>query len=208
MLRCNLSVLLAERNLKITQVSKDTGISRTTLTALINNRSQGIQFDTINTLCNYLKITPDKLMSYLPLEIEISDIDILGGEILKLDLNIIKNSNSTICPLTGLCGFIFEDSTELLTCDDFSNPSNKKYNLIISIFLIDSETNYEEYELIEVKRKNQILINAFNTLTIPFIEDIQNSITDKIVSMLKCPKGLNRVVFTWCDELTNSTNIK
>ena len=75
MLRCNLAVLLAERGLKITAVSSDTKISRTTLTALANNYSQGIQFDTMNTLCNYLQITPDKLFLYSPINIEFTGAD-------------------------------------------------------------------------------------------------------------------------------------
>ncbi|EMB9041042.1 helix-turn-helix transcriptional regulator, partial [Listeria monocytogenes] len=34
MIHNNLSVLLAERNIKITRVAKDTGISRSTITAI------------------------------------------------------------------------------------------------------------------------------------------------------------------------------
>lgn len=78
MIKCNLPVLLAERGLKITKLSNDTGISRTTLTSLSNNYSQGIQFDTLNKICNYLKITPGELFLYVPFEInfnfEYSDI--------------------------------------------------------------------------------------------------------------------------------------
>lgn len=55
MLKCNLAILLAKKGLRVTKVSKDTGISRTTLTALVNNSSKGIQFETIDTLCQYLK---------------------------------------------------------------------------------------------------------------------------------------------------------
>lgn len=69
MIKCNLPVLLAERGLKITKLSNDTGISRTTLTSLSNNYSQGIQFDTLNKICNYLKITPGELFLYVPFEI-------------------------------------------------------------------------------------------------------------------------------------------
>lgn len=69
MIKCNLPVLLAERGLKITKLSNDTGISRTTLTSLSNNYSQGIQFDTLNKICNYLKITPGELFLYAPFEI-------------------------------------------------------------------------------------------------------------------------------------------
>ena len=71
MLKCNLTVLLAERNLKITKVSADTGISRTTLTSLANNYSQGIQFDTLNVLCSYLRITPADFFCYFPFEVDV-----------------------------------------------------------------------------------------------------------------------------------------
>lgn len=70
MLICNLAVLLAERGKNISTVSSDTGISRTTLTALSSNKSAGIQFETVNTLCSYLNISPGDLFLYSPIEIE------------------------------------------------------------------------------------------------------------------------------------------
>lgn len=72
MLKCNLAVLLAERKLKISKVSADTGISRTTLTALSSNQSQGIQFDTLNTICAYLRVTPAEFFCYAPFEFKTS----------------------------------------------------------------------------------------------------------------------------------------
>ena len=62
MIKINLAVLLAERGLKITELSKQTGISRPTLTALYYNQSKGIQFDTLDSLCDHLKVKPDKLI--------------------------------------------------------------------------------------------------------------------------------------------------
>ena len=49
MIVSNLPVLLAERGLKIAEVSRDTKLSRTTLTALSsrNHMAKGIQFDTL-----------------------------------------------------------------------------------------------------------------------------------------------------------------
>lgn len=76
LIRCNLAVLLAEQNLKITTVSKETGISRTTLTALSNNHGQGIQFDTLNTLCKYLDVSPEQLLSYHPTDITVFDVEV------------------------------------------------------------------------------------------------------------------------------------
>lgn len=69
MLIPNLSVLLAERRLTLSRVSQDTHISRTTLTALASRSAKGIQFDTLNTLCQYLKVTPDALFAYRPFDL-------------------------------------------------------------------------------------------------------------------------------------------
>lgn len=76
MIKCNLAVLLAERNIKISELSKRTGISRTTLTALAQNHSKGIQFDTFDTLCSYLKIYPNELFIQEVLEYDFTVIDI------------------------------------------------------------------------------------------------------------------------------------
>ena len=48
------SALLGGRLLKITKVSDDTGISRTTLTGLYYRRSKAISFDVLDRLCGYL----------------------------------------------------------------------------------------------------------------------------------------------------------
>lgn len=69
MIKNNFKTLMAERNYKITRVSNDTGISRTTLTALSQEMSKGVQLDTLNTLCNYFSITPCEFFSYIPYDI-------------------------------------------------------------------------------------------------------------------------------------------
>lgn len=48
------SVVLAERLLKITQVSRDTGISRTTLTNLYYRRAEAVSLEVLDKLCKYL----------------------------------------------------------------------------------------------------------------------------------------------------------
>ena len=59
--RIRLWELMAERSLKITQVSKDTGLSRPTLNNIKFNRIKAIQMNTIDILCNYFRITPGEL---------------------------------------------------------------------------------------------------------------------------------------------------
>lgn len=65
-IRNNLAVLMAERRLKITQVSHETGISRTALVDVYYNRSKMIRISTIDSLCQYLKITPGEFFVYDP----------------------------------------------------------------------------------------------------------------------------------------------
>lgn len=96
MLLVNLNVLLAERNLRISKVSKDTGISRTTLTALCNNLSQGIQFETLNTLCSYLSISPTQFFTYLPLDYTLY-IERQNANCSIANFSITANKRTTDC---------------------------------------------------------------------------------------------------------------
>lgn len=61
--RIKLRELLAERNVTITQVHNDTGISRTTLHGLTKEESKSVQVSTLTTLCNYFDITPGELFT-------------------------------------------------------------------------------------------------------------------------------------------------
>lgn len=91
MIDSNLAVLLAERNLKITKVSRDTGISRTTLTSLCYDYSGGIKFDTLNILCKYLGVTPAEFFSYSQYDYE---IEWLGRADLEETILVQKNFGS------------------------------------------------------------------------------------------------------------------
>lgn len=66
MLKSNLSVLMAERGLKIVDLYNATGISKNTLMSLADNTSKGVQFETVDKLCNYLGVTPADFFVYAP----------------------------------------------------------------------------------------------------------------------------------------------
>jgi len=70
MIRNNLAVLLAERQIKITRVAKDTGISRSTVTSIAQNDTKMIQLEVINALCMYLNIEPKDFFVYVPIDLE------------------------------------------------------------------------------------------------------------------------------------------
>lgn len=63
MVECNLSSILKDRKLGITKVSKDTGLSRTTLNSLVKGYSDGVSFKVLDTLCNYLNVDIGDLLS-------------------------------------------------------------------------------------------------------------------------------------------------
>lgn len=67
MIRNNLAQLMLERNLKATQISNKTKIARSTLSRIANNASEKIEYSTINSLCDILKVTPNDFFEYLPL---------------------------------------------------------------------------------------------------------------------------------------------
>lgn len=63
MIRINLAVVMAKKRIySLTPISEATGISRTTLTALYYEKGKGVQFDTIEKICNYLNIQVGELI--------------------------------------------------------------------------------------------------------------------------------------------------
>jgi DNA-binding Xre family transcriptional regulator len=82
MIKHNLKVILAENNIRISKLANDTGIARTTISALCENHSKGIQLDTMDKLCRYLKVTPADLFVYAPVDIspKVFDLNVRGYE--------------------------------------------------------------------------------------------------------------------------------
>lgn len=54
MLKNNFRVLLAEQKKKMSDVEKDTGLSKNSIRSLYYETSKGIQFDTLVKICSYL----------------------------------------------------------------------------------------------------------------------------------------------------------
>lgn len=63
MIKVNLAVKMAERKIKINELSKKSGISRPTLTSLYYERSKGIEFDTLERLCRALDIPIEEIIT-------------------------------------------------------------------------------------------------------------------------------------------------
>ena len=69
MVRVHLSRLMGEKRLKIADIERDTGLSRTTLSRLYHEKAGRLDFDTLENLCRYfdvgvadlLEITDDEI---------------------------------------------------------------------------------------------------------------------------------------------------
>ena len=98
----NLPVLFAERGLSITKVFEDTGISRTTLTSLMRGKASGIHFDTINTLCRYLRTQPGQIFLFAPLDIDFQKIGAVvpGSVSFASDSSVSFKEEDTFCVLS------------------------------------------------------------------------------------------------------------
>ncbi len=59
-----LDALLKERNVTKTQLCKDTGISTNVVSKISKN--EVFKTDTINRICEYLKIQPSEIMEWIP----------------------------------------------------------------------------------------------------------------------------------------------
>lgn len=175
MIHCNLSVLLAERKLKITRVSAETGISRTTLTALANSNGQGVQFDTLNNICIYLGVTPNELLSFIPFDVGVSEADFLhesedGLGYLELYLTLNKRG--------------IKESFQLNCCIEYVNQFS---------------TYEDEYMEITVTKINKsFYFDILKKLPHPFLKDIEDKIFDSITATLKSKRKDTKIYsFVW-----------
>ncbi len=62
MIRCNFARLLGERKLKISDVARDTGINRGTLTRLYYETAERIELVVLDQLCDYFKVDLPELI--------------------------------------------------------------------------------------------------------------------------------------------------
>ena len=64
MIVCKLSEILGRKRLKLINVIRDTGVTRPTLTNLYYGKSKGVNFDTVNALCEYLNVSVGELFEF------------------------------------------------------------------------------------------------------------------------------------------------
>lgn len=66
MIKVHLSRIMGEKRLKISDVSKLTGLHRNGITRLYNEDTDGIKFDTLEKLCMALGCNVGDIIEYVP----------------------------------------------------------------------------------------------------------------------------------------------
>lgn len=64
MINNKFSMLLGKKLIKISEISRETGISRTTLTSLYYKKSTKISFDVLDKLCDYLECSISDIIEF------------------------------------------------------------------------------------------------------------------------------------------------
>ncbi|MCC5879060.1 MAG: helix-turn-helix transcriptional regulator [Idiomarina sp.] len=66
MIKSNLAVMLAERKMKMSDLSKATGINRGTIQRLYHDEAARIELDVMDKLCGFFECTPGDIFTYTP----------------------------------------------------------------------------------------------------------------------------------------------
>ena len=69
MIKSNLHIYMGQRKIKsIRQLSIETGISRLSLTKMYDGEAKGIEYSTLETLCEFFHCDLGDLLEYIPEE--------------------------------------------------------------------------------------------------------------------------------------------
>lgn len=166
MIYSKLSNLMRKKGLTITKLANDTGISRTTLTSLFHNSGNGIQFDTLNVLCNYFHISISELLVFVPYTVEIKLEDIEESSFIYYD-------DSSECTNTGWIVFTNVDRNE---------QASYKFKTLISVF----DNNEEVLIECDIDDENIFAYQQFiSRLPIEVLNIIIDKMTDSVEEIIR-----------------------
>lgn len=68
MIRCHLSKIMGEHKMKISDVAREIGVNRSTITALYQENAARIELDVIDKLCSLFECNVSELFEYIKSE--------------------------------------------------------------------------------------------------------------------------------------------
>ena len=64
-IQVNLDIMLAKRKMKLTDLSKQVGITIANLSILKQGKAKAIRFSTLDAICEVLECTPGDILEYI-----------------------------------------------------------------------------------------------------------------------------------------------
>lgn len=192
MIKSNLAIIMAEKKIKISELSRKTGISRVTLTSLYYNNSGGIQFDTLNNLCNFLSVKPSDILVYYPFDYKIKDLFPNVDSVEDFEIEYTINNKFFSCPLS--LDFSIEKKIE---------PEDEGGEIIVTeVFLVVSLR--DKWELlnneVETSEESEHFEKFFKNLPSDIKNDIENYIISESLSNIPsyyCVDDDTNINFEW-----------
>ena len=65
MIKCHLSKLMGERKLKISDVARDTGLHRNTITLLYQETATRVDIEAVDALCRYFNVPVGDVFEFI-----------------------------------------------------------------------------------------------------------------------------------------------
>lgn len=212
MIKTRLKEILEERNLTINKVSNGAEISRPSLTALVNNESGGIQFETLEKLTTYLNVSIEEILIQTKDEIKFiykstiplnSMKKVEEAEFKKESKENFKQVNpSEALPFKA---FITENETNGDPFYFVISPlekSKKIFGLLISFYRTDKKGNQigtEDLERFFSKLSTKGAINLCNSVIETWlqfygeIEDVYNQLSEMIIIDMTIAEGTGKI---------------
>ncbi|OPY57669.1 MAG: hypothetical protein A4E55_01515 [Pelotomaculum sp. PtaU1.Bin035] len=65
-IKSNLSKILGERRIKMSELAENAGIAKNTVLSLYHEKAKGVTFDVLEKICTTLDCQPGDLFEYIP----------------------------------------------------------------------------------------------------------------------------------------------
>ncbi|MFD1429572.1 helix-turn-helix domain-containing protein [Lacticaseibacillus mingshuiensis] len=149
MLANRLNILLAERDLNVKTVSHDTGLSRNTISNLINNPEGNISTETTDILCNYLSVTPTDFFDYAPVRLAINGASPDDSD----EVAVVISAKSGRRLQTYSYSLWIESASEIDKSEDYrSEPVD-----LFALLLTATEFKTQIFDLLSISFQNRIV---------------------------------------------------
>ncbi|MCR1893039.1 helix-turn-helix domain-containing protein [Limosilactobacillus reuteri] len=208
MIKTNLAVLMAERGLKISDVYEATGISKTTLMAISDNTGKGIQYETMDKLCDFFNITPEQFFIYSPYNF---NFHVLNNDDNVAHLNDIA---ITVSKSSGLKSYTFSPNVITPMGEQF-NVTKEDADFIINYKLFMSIDDFDDEKL---KKNKKEFYSIYDGLPTVLKSDINNKFLTLVMENLADINGQTITVLdgkidysnteNWTHDLTIKNNMK